>query len=61
MQAKRITVTLPQAVILVVLFAALVVAFYPLLVSLAMFIESWLTANHATINAVMIACIGHGC
>jgi len=61
MQVKRLTPTLPQTVILVVLFVVLAVAFYPLLVSLAIFIGSWIAANHSFVNTVLIACFGHGC
>jgi len=53
MRAKWITLTPPQVVILIAVFAALVVAFYPLLVSAAI----WVVANHAAI----IACFIHGC
>jgi hypothetical protein len=57
MRAKRLPLTPPQLVVLIALFAALVVAFYPLLVSATISIGVWVAANHAAI----LACFTHGC
>ncbi len=57
MQIWRVNLTPLQLAILLVVLAAFVVAFFPLWVSAASFIWSWVASNHS----IIIACFGHGC